>query len=182
MEQPKPEPETEHATQAPVQDPNQKPDPKEESHAPNGDGKWTSFVMESESQNETQNEPSPNRIASSGSRKSVHWSPELVTESSAMSSPHESNPYVSTARAPSSSFSLKGIVFSPQRVFISVYILKPLFSMYNKYVPREFTVLFFGQIRCLLCGMCWGGGERRLGKPVRRLKISLGIPGNTVSF
>ncbi|KAB1214529.1 GLABRA2 expression modulator [Morella rubra] len=116
MEQPKPEPETEHATQAPVQDPNQKPDPKEASHAPNGDGKWTSFVMESESQNETQNEPSPNRIASSGSRKSVHWSPELVTESSAMSSPHESNPYVSTARAPSSSFSLKDTVSTVRNV------------------------------------------------------------------
>lgn len=117
MEQPKSE--TEQSSQTPIQDPNPKPDPKETSHSPNGDGKWTSFVMASESQNEiqTQTEPSTTPTAS---RKSVHWSPELVTESSAMSSPHGSNnPYVSPSPASSSSFSFKGKLFS----LLCVYLL-----------------------------------------------------------
>ncbi|OMO56222.1 FH interacting protein 1 [Corchorus capsularis] len=50
-------------------------------------------------ESQIQSEQSPNRT-SSGSRKSVHWSPELVSESPAvdhsatMSSPNGSNPYV----------------------------------------------------------------------------------------
>ncbi|KAG2724974.1 hypothetical protein I3843_01G044700 [Carya illinoinensis] len=114
MEHPKSE--TEQSSQTPIQDPNPKPDPKETSHSPNGDGKWTSFVMASESQNEiqTQTEPSTTPTAS---RKSVHWSPELVTGSSAMSSPHGSNnPYVSPSPAPSSSFSFKDSMDSVRNV------------------------------------------------------------------
>jgi hypothetical protein len=113
---------------APGQDPDLKHDPKEAGHATNGDGKWTSLVIGSESQNEsqsegqtqaqTQTEPSTTRMASPGSRKSVRWSPELVTESPAMSYSSGSSPYVSSSPVPSSSlvpsssFSFKGKVFS----------------------------------------------------------------------
>ena len=122
MENPKAEAEAE-------QNPSPKLDSKESGHAPNGDGKWTSFVMGSESQkdqdqDQSQSEVSGNRTPSSGSRKSVHWSPELVTESSAsnMHSPHGSNnnPYFSPSPVPSSSsFSVKGNRISP---FLYVYI------------------------------------------------------------
>jgi len=120
MEQPKTE--KEQAIRAPGQDPDLKLDPKEAGHATNGDGKWTSLVIGSESQSEsqsegqtqaqTQTEPSTTRMASLGSRKSVRWSPELVTESPAMSYPSGSSPYVSSSPVPSSSFSFKGKVFS----------------------------------------------------------------------
>lgn len=119
MEQPKPE--TEQAT---GNDPNPKPESKGSDHSPNGDGKWTSFVLGSESQTQSQDqaqsprEGSPTKTASSGSRKSVHWSPELVTESSTISSPHGSNNnnynnsyYISPSPTDqsSSSFNVKGI-------------------------------------------------------------------------
>ncbi|KAF5451485.1 hypothetical protein F2P56_026591 [Juglans regia] len=81
------------------------------SKEPSGDTKRTSLVLGSESRNviETpslaETEPSTNRTAS---RNSVHWGPELVTESSAMSPPHGSNSYASPSPAPSSSsFSFK---------------------------------------------------------------------------
>ncbi|GLT73511.1 hypothetical protein SLA2020_453640 [Shorea laevis] len=149
MEQPKPE--TEKATRAPGMDPDPKSDPIEAGHAANGDGKWTSLVIGSESQNEsqseehtqaqTQTEPSTTPIASPGSRKSVRWSPELVTESPAMSYPSGSSPYVSSSPVPSSSFSLKDTV---------------------------------GTVRNVLGR--WG---RRSGKPLGRLKISLETLGST---
>lgn len=104
MENPRPEAE-ETATNA---------HSKEPGHEPSGDTKRTSLVLGSESPNVIENqtptlaetEPSTNRTAS---RKSVHWSPELVTESSTMSSPHGSNSYASPSPVPSSSsFSFKG--------------------------------------------------------------------------
>lgn len=119
MENPKAEAEAE-------QNPSPKLDSKESGHAPNGDGKWTSFVMGSESQkdqdqDQSQSEVSGNRTPSTGSRKSVHWSPELVTESSAsnMHSPHGSNnnPYFSPSPVPSSSsFSVKDTMDSVRGV------------------------------------------------------------------
>ncbi|KAK9185785.1 hypothetical protein WN943_026144 [Citrus x changshan-huyou] len=114
--------------------PNPKPDPN-----PNGDNdNWANIVMGSESEkvyeNENQvqpqsqikiqlesstnsSEPSP---ASSASKKSVHWSPDLVTESHAPNTHNyqntmppidRSNPYVAhTPALPSNSFSFKGNV------------------------------------------------------------------------
>ncbi|XP_006484937.1 GLABRA2 expression modulator isoform X2 [Citrus sinensis] len=114
--------------------PNPKPDPN-----PNGDNdNWANIVMGSESEkvyeNENQvqpqsqikiqlesstnsSEPSP---ASSASKKSVHWSPDLVTESHAPNTHNyqntmppidRSNPYVAhTPALPSNSFSFKGCV------------------------------------------------------------------------
>lgn len=123
MEQSKPE--AEQSPRAAGQGPDPKLDTKEAGHAANGDDKWTSFVMGSESQQESQSpsqgltqsptEPSTNRAASPGSRKSVHWSPELVTESPAMSYPSGSSPYVSSP-APSSSFSFKDTVDNVRNV------------------------------------------------------------------
>ncbi|XP_030922761.1 GLABRA2 expression modulator [Quercus robur] len=126
MEQPKPE--TEQAT---GNDPSPKPESKGSDHAPNGDGKWTSFVLGSESQTQSQDqvqsprEGSPTKTASSGSRKSVHWSPELVRESSTISSPHGSNNnnynnsyYVSSSPTDqsSSSFNVKDTMDSVRNV------------------------------------------------------------------
>ena len=170
MENPKAEAEAE-------QNPSPKLDSKESGHAPNGDGKWTSFVMGSESQkdqdqDQSQSEVSGNRTPSSGSRKSVHWSPELVTESSAsnMHSPHGSNnnPYFSPSPVPSSSsFSVKGYRISP---FLYVYI----------YVLVYVLILCL-QIRWIVCAVFLGDGGRRLEKLLRRLKISLETRGSTVS-
>ncbi|XP_022775008.1 GLABRA2 expression modulator-like [Durio zibethinus] len=101
-----------------TQSPSQEPSPKESDPAMDADG----FVMvptaepEKKEEKETQNpkeiqiqsEQSPSRT-SSGSRKSVHWNPELVSESSAadhsatMSAPNGSNPYIAHAPAPESS-------------------------------------------------------------------------------
>ncbi|KAH9712801.1 GLABRA2 expression modulator [Citrus sinensis] len=112
--------------------PNPKPDPN-----PNGDGdNWANIVVGSESEKVSENEnqaqpqnqikiqlesstnssePSP---ASSVSKKSVHWSPDLVTESHAPNTHNYqntmppidgSNPYVAhTPAPPSNSFSFKG--------------------------------------------------------------------------
>uniref|UniRef100_A0A2N9ENT6 Uncharacterized protein n=1 Tax=Fagus sylvatica TaxID=28930 RepID=A0A2N9ENT6_FAGSY len=149
MENPKAEAEAE-------QNPSPKLDSKESGHAPNGDGKWTSFVMGSESQkdqdqDQSQSEVSGNRTPSTGSRKSVHWSPELVTESSAsnMHSPHGSNnnPY-----------------FSPSPV--------PTFLVFTDFPLK---------IRWTVYVVFLGDGGRRLEKLLRRLKISLETRGSTVS-
>lgn len=66
---------------------------------------------------ETKGDQAPTRTAS-GSRKSVHWNPELVSESPApdqkavsSSSSAGSNPYVARAPAETSDASLKGTVF-----------------------------------------------------------------------
>ncbi|KAK2656541.1 hypothetical protein Ddye_009593 [Dipteronia dyeriana] len=119
-------PDTDHSKkpESPVLDPNPK---SADAPAPNGDGdNWTTFDIGSESQKtETQtqaqsgiqSEQSPNQ--SSGSRKSVHWSPELVTESHATKNNHNeentmyvqdrSNPYVveRSPAPPESSSSIK---------------------------------------------------------------------------
>ncbi|KAL2344403.1 hypothetical protein Fmac_005688 [Flemingia macrophylla] len=78
--------------------------PNPESYAPNANGHFTG----------SESEPHPRKdrgTASSGStKKSVHWSPELVTESTFNSSPRESlsNPYFSNSssvsQSPSPSF------------------------------------------------------------------------------
>ena len=92
-----------------------KRDPKDPAQAPNGDAKNAEEVAEkvpeSESGSGSESRPSPEksveRTASSGSiKKSVRWSPELVTESTFVSTPRESrfNPYFSS----SSSFSVMG--------------------------------------------------------------------------
>ncbi|TXG60119.1 hypothetical protein EZV62_014692 [Acer yangbiense] len=119
-------PDTDHnkKPESPVLDPNPK---SADAPAPNGDGdNWTTFDIGSESQKiETQtqaqsgiqSEQSPNQ--SSGSRKSVHWSPELVTESHASKNNHNeentmyvqdrSNPYIvdRSPAPPESSSSIK---------------------------------------------------------------------------
>lgn len=130
MEQAKPE--TEQAT---GNDPKAKPESKGSDHAPNGDGKWTSFVLGSESQTpqsqdqvESPREGSLTKAASSGARKSVHWSPELVRESSTVSSPHGSNNntyYVppSPSDQSSSSINVKGIpLFLSRSLSLSIRI------------------------------------------------------------
>ncbi|XWS29579.1 hypothetical protein CRYUN_Cryun24cG0041000 [Craigia yunnanensis] len=115
MEQSKTETEPKSSS---TQSPPQEPNPKELDPPMDAEG----FVMvpstepEKKEEKATQNpkeshilsEQSPNRT-SSGSRKSVHWSPELVSESPAadhstnMSAPNGSNPYVAYAPAPESS-------------------------------------------------------------------------------
>ena len=160
MEQPKPE--TEQAT---GNDPSPKPESKGSDHAPNGDGKWTSFVLGSESQTQSQDqvqsprEGSPTKTASSGSRKSVHWSPELVRESSTISSPHGSNNnnynnsyYVSSSPTDqsSSSFNVKGI---PLSLSLSLYVSVCMYVLYV--FVYELRILFgLGeQIRWIVYGM-----------------------------
>lgn len=118
MEEPKPA-ETEKKLQNPIQDQHPTPDPKDSGHTPNGDGGWASVEMGSESQHqappptENQADPTTNR-SPTGSKKSVRWSPELVSEStytnSAATSPDRPNPYVASSPAPpsSSSLSFKG--------------------------------------------------------------------------
>ena len=112
MEESKPVETEKKVQQNPVQDPHPNPDTKDSAQAPNGDGSWTSLAVGSEPKSAV---PSENQAADSstnrsptGSKKSVRWSPELVSEStytsSAGTSPDGSNPYV----ASSSSFSFKG--------------------------------------------------------------------------
>ncbi|KAK6258820.1 hypothetical protein SCA6_013294 [Theobroma cacao] len=140
MEQSKTETEPKSSsTQSPAQEPNPKADLKDSDLAMDAEG----FVIvpttepEKKEEKETQipnesqiqSEQSPNRT-SSGSRKSVHWSPELVSESPAadhspsMSAPNGSNPYVAHAPAPaSSSTSIKG---KPLHIYFKYY---PLFEI-----------------------------------------------------
>ncbi|XVF59081.1 hypothetical protein PTKIN_Ptkin07bG0246100 [Pterospermum kingtungense] len=107
------------STQSPAKEPYQEADPKNSDPAVDAEG----FVMvpttsevEKDEKKETlnpkeihiQSEQATNQI-SPGSRKSVHWSPESVSESppthhsATMSSPDGSNPYVAHAPAPESS-------------------------------------------------------------------------------
>ncbi|EOX91980.1 FH interacting protein 1 isoform 2 [Theobroma cacao] len=129
MEQSKTETEPKSSsTQSPAQEPNPKADLKDSDLAMDAEG----FVIvpttepEKKEEQETQipnesqiqSEQSPNRT-SSGSRKSVHWSPELVSESPAadhsasMSAPNGSNPYVAHAPAPASSSTSIKVKTSP---------------------------------------------------------------------
>lgn len=131
MEQPKTV-ETEQKPNTPTQDPHPNPDPKEtSSNAPNGDRSWGSFVMGSESQAQAQPQNQADealdQAAQMSSRKSVHWSPELVSESTfsdnSTSYPQGSNPYIasSPASAPNSSFNFKGS-YLHMRIYSYVYI------------------------------------------------------------
>ncbi|XP_022133205.1 GLABRA2 expression modulator [Momordica charantia] len=105
MEQPKQEPE--NKPPIPSDDRSPKSDPKDGLQATNGDGNWGNFVMGSENQNDQSMISTP----SSGSKKSVRWSTELVTESpSVASNAYGSNSHAS--RAPSSSLSFKEAVDS----------------------------------------------------------------------
>ncbi|PON84779.1 GRAM domain containing protein [Trema orientale] len=125
MEEAKPV-ETEKKPQNPGQDPHPNPDPKDLGKAPNGDGSWASVAIGSESQSQAPTENAaaadPSTIRSpTGSKKSVRWSPELVSEStysnSAATFPDGSNPYVASSPAPpSSSFSFKDSVASMKNV------------------------------------------------------------------
>ncbi|KAF2292962.1 hypothetical protein GH714_034307 [Hevea brasiliensis] len=102
------------------QKPNSVPDPStgDNHHAPNGNANKDSVSTGSDSETQGQGEgdqlQSPNRPGSA--RKSVHWSPELVTESHASQNKNGndnvhfdgSNPYVSSSPGQlSSSFSFK---------------------------------------------------------------------------
>ncbi|XP_061356683.1 GLABRA2 expression modulator [Gastrolobium bilobum] len=81
-----------------------KPETDLESHVPNGDSTAGGVTKGSGSESQ---DPTGRTASSSGSvKKSVHWSPELVTETTFTSSPHESrfNPYFSSSSS-SSSFS-----------------------------------------------------------------------------
>ncbi|KAL5753361.1 hypothetical protein ACOSP7_023538 [Xanthoceras sorbifolium] len=121
MDQPQIKPsDTDHDNSKKPESPLPDPNPKSaDDPGPNGDGdNWTTFVIGSDSQKTEsqtqaqsgiQSEQSPNQL--SGSRKSVHWSPELVTESHAsnnhnadntMSVQDRSNPYVGHSPAPPS--------------------------------------------------------------------------------
>ena len=105
MEQPK----QEGGNKPPISrdDKSPKSDPKEVDQTANGDGNWGNFVMGSENKIPTQNEQPAISTPSSGSKKSVRWSTELVTESpSVASNAYGSNSHASLA--PSSSISFKG--------------------------------------------------------------------------
>lgn len=106
-------PKQEADNKAPIStdDKSPKSDPKEEVQTPNGDGNWGNFVMGSENQTPTQNEQPVISTPSSGSKKTVRWSTELVTESpSVASNSYGSNSHASSA--PSSSVSFKETVDS----------------------------------------------------------------------
>ncbi|XP_022963218.1 GLABRA2 expression modulator-like [Cucurbita moschata] len=76
-----------------------------------GDGNWGNLVMESERQVPRQSEQGAVSTPCSGSKKSVHWSTDLVTQSPSVAS----NAYASNSHAslpPSSSTSVKETVDS----------------------------------------------------------------------
>ncbi|KAK9285939.1 hypothetical protein L1049_025141 [Liquidambar formosana] len=116
MEQPKAE--ADQSAQLPGHDPVPQPDPKEGGDISNGEGKWGSFVMGSES--ETSEQSTPSRKGSI-TQKTVRWSPELVSESptkvaeTTMASTG-SNPYVAPSPAQSSSSSFKDTMGSVRDV------------------------------------------------------------------
>ncbi|KAJ7953539.1 GLABRA2 expression modulator-like [Quillaja saponaria] len=113
----KPKPDTDQKEKTPVQDPKQKSDPKDSGHPQNGKGQTGSFVMGPEPESQNQKEQSVDHwLSSSVSKKSVHWSPELVTESTDVPSSHESNPYVTSSPMPESSFSVKNTMGTVRNV------------------------------------------------------------------
>lgn len=124
MEQMKPE-DTDNMTKKSVQVPDSNPDTKVSSPARNGDdnGDWTNFVMGSESQAQGQTtDQSLNSIAS-GSTKSVHWNPDLVSESTfnhEASSPNGSNAYGGRSPALTSSTSFKGNYLNRICIYIRI--------------------------------------------------------------
>ncbi|OWM66216.1 GLABRA2 expression modulator-like [Punica granatum] len=102
--EPKPEKEIHVEKESPVKDPDPKHDPAESADVPNADhGSSDSGGSSAPGSDAT--------AARSASRKSVHWSPELVSESPANphAGPHGgSNPYITSAPAGNEdSFSIK---------------------------------------------------------------------------
>lgn len=138
MDQPKPVSEAEAKTQAPNQ--TQGPNPKAAGEALTGDQNWATFVMGSQAQTQTEASGTP---TGSGPKKSVHWSPELVSEShnisaGAASDSHQgSNPYVAPSPMLTSSFSFKGSISVILRVYM---YLNPYMYAYEDYCVH-------GQIR-----------------------------------
>ncbi|KAI4328151.1 hypothetical protein L6164_020532 [Bauhinia variegata] len=121
MEHPKPESEPNGETK--VREPEQKSDPKDSGRLANGDANAGSVVKGSGSEPEpetkslSQLNQSIERLASPGSiKKSVHWSPELVTESTFVSSPQGDEPRYSFSPASSSSFSVRDSVVNVRSV------------------------------------------------------------------
>ncbi|XP_021802910.1 GLABRA2 expression modulator [Prunus avium] len=118
MDPPKPVSEAEAKTQASNQ--TQDPKPKAAGEALDGDQNWATFVMGSEAQTQTEASGTP---TGSGPKKSVHWSPKLVSEShnssaGAASDSHQgSNPYVAPSPMLTSSFSFKDSVETVRGVF-----------------------------------------------------------------
>ncbi|KAM1292021.1 hypothetical protein ACFX13_019374 [Malus domestica] len=120
MDPPKPTTEADAKTHTPAaQDPN----PKAAAQAPNGDRNWASFVTASQAQAQPTSTEAVSTPTGSGSKKSVHWSPELVSEShnTAAASDHSShqgsNPYVAPSPMLSQSFSFKDSVDTVRNVF-----------------------------------------------------------------
>ncbi|XWS45001.1 hypothetical protein CRYUN_Cryun15aG0098200 [Craigia yunnanensis] len=181
MEQSKTETEPQSSsTKYPAQEPNLKADPKDSDPAMDAEG----FVMvptsepekkeEKETQNpkesQIQNEQSPNR-SPSGSRKSVHWSPELISESppadhsATMSAPNVSNPYVAHVPASeSSSISFKGKAFP---IYFYYYLL---FENFN-YLFSKLKAEKMDTVRDVLGR--WG---RKVGEATRKAED---LAGNT---
>ncbi|KAI4314402.1 hypothetical protein L6164_027315 [Bauhinia variegata] len=102
MEQPKPEAGPNEGTKVPESE--QKPDLKESAHLTNGEANAESVVKGSGSEPETESLPQPDR--STRRTKSVHWSPELVTETTFVSSPqrYQHNDSFPLASLPAFSF------------------------------------------------------------------------------
>lgn len=129
-----------------------KPEADTEPHVPNGDSA-AAKGSGSESQ-----DPKERTAPSSGSmKKSVHWSPELVTESTFTSSPQGSrfNSYFSSSsssQSPSSSFSVMG-----QCSVVFYFLL--IFNVY------EFALHACGMDMCFLffflCNSFVGCDQRR---------------------
>ena len=111
MEQSKSE--IEQNEQSKVQEHGPKSDPKESGHVTIGDEKAgigaEASGSEPVSDSQAQTDQAMERTASSGStKKSVRWSPDLVTESTFEPSPQASHPYAYSSPMSQSSFSVKG--------------------------------------------------------------------------
>lgn len=118
------------------------PDPKPADHAPDGDGRSgdsSSVVPGSESQAQNQSE-SEEKVAqaeqslnrtSSVSKKSVRWSPDLVTETPAGN--QSSNSYVVPSPASSLPFSMKG----------NMRVSHTYIELFMAYTMRVFLLLLF---------------------------------------
>ncbi|KAM1611678.1 hypothetical protein PS2_000443 [Malus domestica] len=99
----------------------QDPNPKSAAEAPNGDANWASFVMGSQAQAQPTLTEAVSTPMGSGSKKSVRWSQELVSESHAAASDHSShqgsNTYVAPSPTLSQSLSFKDSVETVRNVF-----------------------------------------------------------------
>lgn len=128
MEDPKPDPG--HNDQTKLHQPEHKSDPKDTAHAAaNGDGiaavavKASPAGSESEPESKPQDStgPSVQRTASTGSvRKSVHWNPNLVSESTFVSSPEQfrSNSFSSTSINVRGQYAIYMNVYAQLRLYL----------------------------------------------------------------